>query len=722
MRIHRHLKTILSTSLFLVVACAVEQRRADAAEPLRPTRVETPPVIDGRLDDDIWQRASKVSGFKTWRPDYGKSPGGDTIVYTAYDAENMYFAFRAFDPEPSKIKASMASRDTIRPDDWICINLDSFNDQQSLYAFYVNPFGIQSDSRFASNKEDFGFDAVWYSAGRVDDQGYSIEVRIPFKSIRYGRGAVVQMGVILERNVSRNSEGSTFPALDPRAGFNFTIQTVPMAFERIKHYTLFEVLPDATYSRQHQAQQGALVRTSARGDLGLTGKFGVTPQLTLDGTYNPDFSQVEADAGQVDINLRHPLFFAEKRPFFLEGNEVFNLAGPQNGALESVVHTRTIVNPVAGVKMSGKLARADTLAALYAVDEGLAEDPAGNAQVSILRYKRSLRQDGYLGGFYVGREQGERANRVGGADGTVRLDQSSSIGFHAFASHTRHDDGRAERGHAAGVDFSHDTRRLSLYAAGADVSTGFQAESGYLPRNGVSQLLGSAALKLYPGSKAVRRVTLTGTSHQTRDAFSGIWETFNAALAGVLLPRATSLVVNCHGATEVFLSKEFDTSGCTLSGSSQLRKELRLTGSLDRGNAIYYVSSPFGGRSTRASFTLVYQPSDQWSETLSFTYANLDPADGAPRLYDYGIVRSRTTYQLNRYLFFRGIAEYNSYRRQLVTDFLGSFTYIPGTVLHAGYGSLYERVRWEGTGYVRDRSLLETRRGLFLKASYLWRL
>ena len=327
----RILGVLLLSTLLPALASAAP---APPAEPFRPARVHTPPAIDGVLDDAAWQAATQSSNFKTWRPDYGKEPRGKTTVYAAYDAENMYFAFRALDEDPSKIKASMASRDSIRPDDWICINLDSFGDQQALYGFYVNPLGIQMDSRYAANKEDIGFDAVWYSAGRIDAQGYIVEVRIPFKSIRYSGREPVMMGVIFERNDSRRAEGSMDPPIDPRAGYNFTIQMRPIAFDGIKHYTLLEVLPDATYSRQEQAREGALLRTAGGGDVGATVKYGLTAQLTVDGTYNPDFSQVEADAGQIDVNLRHPLFFAEKRPFFLEGNEVFNIAGPtQYGVL-----------------------------------------------------------------------------------------------------------------------------------------------------------------------------------------------------------------------------------------------------------------------------------------------------------------------------------------------------------------------------------------------------
>jgi len=693
------------------------------AEPFRPARVAAPPVIDGALDEEAWRTATQATQFKTWRPDFGKEPSGRTVVYAMYDAENMYFAFRAFDAEPSKIKASMASRDSIRPDDWICINLDSFNDQQALYAFYVNPLGIQSDSRFAANREDFGFDAVWYSAGRLDGEGFTVEVRIPFKSIRYDSRNPVMMGVIFERNISRRSEGSMYPAMDPRAGYNFTIQMMPMAFADIKHYTLLEVLPDATYSRQDQSREGRLARTSSAGDLGATVKYGVTPQLTLDGAYNPDFSQVEADAGQIDINLRHPLFFPEKRPFFLEGNEVFNIGGPaQAGVLQAVLHTRTIVNPLAGAKLTGKLAKPDTLATLYSIDEMPGEDPRPDAQVSVLRYKRALNQDSYLGGFYVGREQGVAFNRVGGADGTIRLSPSTAIGFHAFGSSTADVAGERQDGRALGVSLATDNRRITTSLAALDVSTGFQAQSGYLTRNGVFQGLGSLLYKFYPASRTVQQVQIGAASQQTRDAFAGIWETYNEGSAGILLPRATNLRASCYGATEVFADEEFDTSGCSLTFSSQFRKEARLQGTLTHGQAIYYSLDPFGGRSTRASVTLVYQPSEQWSETLSLTYENFDPASGAPRLYDYTIARSRTTFQLNRYFFARGIVEYNSFRRQLLTDFLASFTYIPGTVLHAGYGSLYEKTAWNGADYVRDGTFQETRRGLFFKASYLWRL
>jgi hypothetical protein len=728
----RHLRrTCLLGTVWLGVSLAAVDH-ASAADVVQPIRATIPPVIDGRLDDPVWQQAPNASRFVTWLPDYGADLSERTIVYYAYDAENLYFAFRAFDREPGKIKASMAARDSIRQDDWICVNLDSFNDQQALYSFYVNPLGIQADSRFAANKEDLGFDAVWFSAGTIDEQGYSIELRIPFKSIRYNRRNPVTMGVVVERMISRRNEDGSIPALDPKMGMNFLIQTQPIVFADIKHYTLAEVLPAATYGRQDAARLGQLARISGGGQFGISAKYGITAQLTADGTYNPDFSQVEADAGQVDINLRAPLFFPEKRPFFLEGQEVFNLGGPsQAGPLQAIVHTRTIVDPLAGARISGKVASRDTVSVLYSSDELVSstdavQDAAGERQlahVSVLRYKRSLNQDAYLGGFVTDREQGASFNRVAGTDGTLRLTESAALGFYAFGSSTRLPGTAAtEKGRALGVEFSRDTRNLSLMFGGNDISQSFATEVGYLTRNGVRSARAVFGPKFYPKRGLIRRIETSLGTEQTRDASSGIWESYSNASATLRFRGAYAWQLGYHVSSEVFEGVKFPTSGFSTVVSAQITKQLRLSGSVARRDGIYYSADPFGGRTLQGVAAVVYQPSEQWYQQVTLTYANFDRASTGLRLYDYTIARSKTSFQLNRYLFFRAIFEYNWFRRELLTDFLASFTYIPGTVVHAGFGSLYERTRWDGFEYVRDSSFVETRRGLFFKASYLWRL
>jgi hypothetical protein len=718
---------VVAVSLTIPPASALAAASAAPRAPLVPIRAAAPPVIDGDLSDAVWQQAPSVTGFKTWFPDFGKDMPDQTVAYYAYDAENLYFAFRAFDSEPGRIKASVTERDTIVAEDWICINLDSFGDQQALYGLYVNPLGIQADSRYAAGKEDYGVDIVWYSAGRIDDKGYTIEVRIPFKSLRYGGSNPVRMRLIFERRITRRSEQGTWPELDPKIGPNFLVQNTPIEFANIRHYTLLEVLPDATYSRHLTRPGETLEQTSGGGDLGVTAKYGVTAQLTLDGAVNPDFSQVEADAGQIDINRRYALFFPEKRPFFLEGRELFNLVGADYSPLQYIVHTRTIENPAGGAKLTGKVSRADNISAIYAVDE-LADDavaPGGlsHAQVAVARYKRSLNEDSYAGGFYTGREVGDAFNRVFGGDASIRVTKSGSIGMFAFGSTTRQD-GAAEstNGHAVLGNYSADSRNLALYLGAQEISRGFETWTGYLTRAGLFQGTAVVTPHLYPKIRNVRRVDPTLTTDHLRDEASGLWEHYNDASVTVRLPRNGNLSAGYHWSNEVFNGESFPTSGVRVAAGAQLTTQVTVSGSVTHGDAIYYAADPFGGTASGASLLLRYQPAEQWQFEGRATYAGFSRARDGRRLYDYAIYRGKASFQVNRYLFFRAIAEYNTYRRQLLTDFLASFTYIPGTVLHAGYGSFYEKVRWEDERYVPGTSFLETRRGFFFKASYLWRL
>jgi len=229
---------------FLFTSAAASAQ--DTSEAFRPLKTDTPPVIDGVLDDRVWQLAPSETGFMTYSPDYGVEMADNTIVYYAYDRENLYFAYRCYDSRPDLIKTSITARDRIRPDDWICINLDTFNDHQSLFVFYTNPLGIQMDTRATATSEDASADFVWYSAGQITDEGYTIEVQIPFKSIRFSYREPVVMGVIFERYISRLSQAGTYPALDPRHGPNFFTQTRPLIYEDIKHYRLVEILPAVT--------------------------------------------------------------------------------------------------------------------------------------------------------------------------------------------------------------------------------------------------------------------------------------------------------------------------------------------------------------------------------------------------------------------------------------------------------------------------------------------
>lgn len=715
----KFLVLIWALLLFGLSAAAQEQLQS-----LRPFKTDTPPGIDGILGDQVWQKAPHVKGFKTWRPDFGIDMADDTFVYYAYDNENLYFAFKCFDSQPEKIKASVSSRDNISGDDYVCINLDSFNDQQSLYVFYCNPLGIQGDSKYEGGLEDFSVDIVWYSEGKINDEGYAVEIKIPFKSIRYSHKEPMEMGVIFERGVSRRSEAGTFPPLDPKKGLNFLTETVPLIFHDIKHYTLLELLPAVTYNSRSSMDEGKLASEGDKGDLSLTAKYGITSRLIFDGTYNPDFSQVEADAGQVDFNLRYALFYPEKRPFFLEGLEKFNFGGyDYNDPLGAVVHTRTIVDPLLGLKLIGKVGNKDTISSVYALDELPAESEEDYAHVGIFRYKRTLTKDSFLGGFYTGRERKSGYNRVFGLDGQLRINQSSIFGFHFFESQTKlNEESLKDDGHALGLHYQYGTRNWVLMLGLQDIAEDFQTETGYITRTGITRVRSGILRMFYPNSKFFLRIDPMIHSTQIRDKFSGLYETDNFFDLRLILPRNSFFVLGYRYSTEVYLEERFNTSQARLYIISQLTKQFYFDLRYNYQKKIRYTEDPYQGKGNDVSAILMYLPSDKLHLDLSLTYSDFYRDSDSVKEYDYTIIRSKNTYQANKYLFFRAIVEYNSFWRRLMTDFLASFTYIPGTVIHIGYGSLYEKIKWEDGEYRDANQFLETKRGFFFKASYLWRL
>jgi hypothetical protein len=723
-RSKKTLRIFLSLAFFSAIVCSTLL----SGNVLKVPRTTTPPRLDGNLDDPVWSHALKVTDFKTFYPDFGKVIPESTVAYAAFDDTNLYFAFRCFDPEPSKIKATMAARDNIRNDDWICLNIDTFNDQQSLFAFYVNPLGIQMDSRGTNTTEDIGVDLVWYSAARIDDKGYTVEVSIPLKSIRYNSGDPTYMGMIFERQIGRRLEHVGSPPLDPAKGYQFVTQMGQLEYDGLKHYAFWQVLPAFTYSAKYHQDQGELRQYDNHGEAGVTATYGITPQLILDATYNPDFSQVETDAGQVDINLRSPLYFAERRPFFLEGTDILNIAGIDQSWQQGIlygVYTRTIVNPLTGIKLSGKVSRDGTLAAILAVDDltdGRPVEYGRNAVVPIVRYKHSLGSDSYVGGIYAGREWGPTYNRVGGLDGLLRITPAASLEYHALGSITRLTDSTgANNGHALSLVYRSNSRTLEWGVEGNKVSEAFELNDGYLTRAGLLGLNAYVSPKIYPASSVVNRIDVTAFGSVLRDDPSGLWETNNRLIVSGVILGSLSANAQYISATEIYLGQRFSKNGVQIAAGGQFSKEIYFTLISRIGNAVIYSSLPEQGKATTVTANLIFQPWKDFNLTATGTYANLFRSSDHSLLFEYPIGRIKLTYQFNQYWFVRTIAEYNGYRKSLTDDFLLSFTYIPGTVMYLGYGSLFERTAWDQTAYVAANSYLETYRGIFLKISYLWR-
>ncbi|NIM49977.1 MAG: hypothetical protein GTN78_22375, partial [Gemmatimonadales bacterium] len=375
---------------------------------------------------------------------------------------------------------------------------------------------------------------------------------------------------------------------------------------------------------------------------------------------------------------------------------------------------------------SGKIGSRNTVASIYAADELPTTDTASGAAYAhfpVLRYKRALSEDSYVGGIYTGRELSNHFNRVLGVDGLFRLTESSTGGFHGMLSRTKADAGSpAVSGHSFGIHYTRGTRNVDYSLVAKEISRDFQVETGFITRTGLLQFSGLLRPKFYPNSRVVRRIDAELFTAQSRDAFSGRWETFNHISFLHYLWGSLLFKLKYSYSTEIFLGQRFQTGGYHVYGGGQFTNRLFFSVLYRNVKAIFYSADPYQGRSNRLTADLVIQPSDKLRSEVNLTYYDFSRQSDAEKIYDYAIARGKVTYQLSKYLFFRGILEYNDYRRQLLADLLASFTYIPGTVIHVGYGSLREKIRWQNGEYVESDQFLETKRRFFFKASYLWRI
>lgn len=711
---------------FILILCFVVLTAIPiyAQETIHVPPTKTSPVIDGVLDDAAWNEATRFENFKTIKPDYGKEPGQKTVAYMTHDSENIYFAIRCFDNEPDKIKTSVSNRDNMFQDDHVIIMLDTFNTMQESYGLFLNPEGIQGDAMINSDGNgDASFDMVWYSKGTIDDKGYSVECRIPLQSIRFPGNDPITLRVAFFRMIVRTSEQVSFPPMYADQG-SLLKQAQVISVTGWKYKRVVEILPALTHGTRQSAARGQMQTDEKNTDFSLTGKIGLTSDLTMDGTYNPDFSQVEADAGQIDINLRYALFYPEKRPFFLEGNDIFQFAGNvEEGPLATVVHTRTIVNPIFGLKMAGKLGRKSSLSAIYALDD-LPEDPVdAHPDFMIGRYKFALKEDSYIGGFYTGKEYGRGYNRVVGADGRFRLTQASVAEFHLFGAYTRRNgDTETSSDHALGFRYQYGTRKVILDLGYQDISKNFQVDTGYVTRTGIRRLSAFGMYRFYPKSKFFQRIEPFYWSYHIYDTEYKMFETVNLVTLRFLLPRSTQFRIDALFANEVYEGERFGRGGVGVQGETQITKHVYGSLFYRHTGAVYYEpADPYQGYGSRFGGYLQFQPMEKLNFGLTVSYVDFFRQSDKQKVYDYAIIRSRNTFQVNKYLFLRAILEYNSFRDRLTLDTLISFTYIPGTVIYAGYGSAFEKIEWDGSVYRESDNFHETQRGFFFKVSYLWR-
>ncbi len=703
---------------------------------LRPLKTSVPPVIDGDLADEVWQKSSPLEkDFITYSPMYGEVLSQKTVVWLAYDNDNLYFAFHCFDTEPEKIKTSISKRDSMWKDDWVGISLDSLGNKQSSYEFYSNPNGIQGDIlRSSVSGDDLSSDFVWYNAGRLTDDGYKVEMRIPLRSIRFKSGKEVKMSILFERSVSRLGFIASWSEIKPGSGI-FNIQAV-MVFRDLKTPLNLDVLPSVVYGRNNERENfNSWGDADVFNDYGIGIKYGITSSITADGTINPDFSQVESDVFQVEVNQRYPLFYSEKRPFFMEGASIFNFSTIPYGKIRTAVHTRRIVDPQWAAKLTGTMGKMN-FGILAADDQfpGLSWDDEVNpyegktAYFTIARGKYSLGGDSYIGGLYSGREFAGGYNRVVGVDFMYRLFTHHQTSISFMQSYSMEPE-KVEDTKGSGFNFfyGYDTKPLFIKAAYERYGADFCMDSAFQTRTGINHGWFWIGSRLYPNPKKVSWLKLISPKF-----FTVLYHDYNTNMNDKVLALGTAIKfirqgyfnIGYYFNSESWINQTFDQYYIEMSAGLQLTKWLNLAGNFIRGDRIYYdLVNPYLGWGTTTGIETTFQPSPKLSQYLGINYVDFYRKSNNEKIYEVNIVNSRTTYQFNKYFFVRAILQYDSYQNKLLTDFLGSCTIIPGTVLHLGYGALYEKRDWQqdrwvnnGFGYMHNM-----RRSFFFKASYLWR-
>lgn len=740
------MKLSISAILLLIIFCQVGIQSRESGNPteLKSVQIIEPPQLDGLLDDEAWNRPAEVDEyFTTYSPVNGDVLPERTRVWISNDEENIYVAFYCHDSRPDLIKSSITKHDDIWNDDWIGFNLDPLGNKSYGYVLVTNPLGIQADI-FDSpiTGSDDSPDYVWYSAGKILNDGYSVEIQVPLKNFNYKSGDNVVMNIIFERKVARLSLGASYPAAP--VGQTFFAGMTKIVFPKIRNQIKLQTIPSLTYDNSwDRITPEDWSDGNGKTSFGITAKYGITSTIQAEATYNPDFSHIESDAFQVLINQRYPIYYSEKRPFFMEASNMFNIAGGNLGgkSLLYIVHTRKIVDPLWGAKVTGENNRW-LFGILAAGDEwpGRKFDPdidgpgvnpfQGERSTYLIgRVKYILEGENHLGAIVTNREFVKGYNRVTGIDLNLRLGEGNHwIRSNFLSSYSKDENTMVKKdGIAGNIAYNYITHVVEFRTDYEYIDPDFQMATAFINRTGISKWSNMLWINFYPEGENfswIKKITPQAYVNVLRDLITHesdyMYKTglnYNFIMQGSL--RTEYLWFKEFWAGEKLKGSYFNSFG-----EVQLTNSLRIYARFNSGDRIYYSSTdPFVGKGITADLQFIVQPNDKLSQFFEYQYQDLYRKDNDEKMYNVNILVSKTIYQINRYLFLRAIVQFDSYRKTVLIDALASYELIPGTVLQIGYGSLYKNLYWQNDEWLNDEiqgKYYNANQSVFIKMSYLF--
>ena len=577
---------------------------------VRPTRTDTPPYIDGRLDDEVWKTAALITEFVQQSPLDGAPATEETEVYIAYDANNLYFAFYAHYEDPSIMRASRVDRDRASSDDLMTVYFDTFMDQQRGYDFDVNAYGVQGDGVISAGGfggrgggrggrggggggsggripyADRSWNALFETGAQIVEDGYTAEMAIPFKSLRYpsrAREEAHRWGFQIVREVKdKDRENQVWAPMSRDLSSFFAQMGVLDGMVNLSTSRNIEVLPTFTTIRYGGIDPTipAFVHLDTNPDAGVNVKYGITSNLTADFTVNPDFSQIESDRTQIEVNQRFPIFYPELRPFFVEGAEIFNFTGPV-----TLVHTRTMVDPDYGAKLTGKVGSL-SLGVLAANDRapGKVEDELDRAfgrraNTFISRIRYDLYSESNIGAIFTDREFLDGYSRLFGVDSNFRLNRTTSVGGRALRTWLQDPGGVERTGHLLDANIRQSGRNLSWFLAAYQLSPDFGTDVGFVRRTDERRFFSNISYRFWPEGKII--------NWGPRVMISRNWD-FN----GVLQDRGLGLGLNFSFAGNLSFSADVNRDMERFLGDldgNGIEEQLFFTGNLRRTNRAMFV-------------------------------------------------------------------------------------------------------------------------------------
>jgi len=737
-------RIILISLILNSFAVAGDEFMPNMKPSLTVPRTDQQVVIDGVIDEAAWRTAACATNFAEYNPGDMVKPPVDTKALLTYDDANLYLAFIAED-DPRAVRVSIRDRDEAWQDDNVGIMLDTYGDAAWAYEIFCNAAGIQGDIRWTSGSEDIGFDIIFYSAGIVTDSGYQVEIAIPFKSLRFPNKPAQTWRATFWRNHPRGSRGQyTWAAIDKNvACFPCQFGTL-IGIENVRPGRDFALLPSVTgYQtaaiRNDSIPNSGLAYDNIDGRLSLGVRYSLSSSSTIEATYKPDFSQVESDAAQIDVNSTFALFYDERRPFFQEGSDLFS-------TWMRAVYTRSINDPLIATKMVGRINRTN-FAVLAARDEASPivlpfEERgevmlAGKSASAVIRIKQTYLEDSFAGALLTSRSlDGGGSGLLAGIDGRHRIFEKYAFWYQGLVSRTQEPDDSAltaeieqeyfERGrhtaaldgekywgHGAYLGLSRDSKYWNVSIDYLDKNPTFRTDNGFVTQNDRRELSIWQGYNIYPNKKWATRLIpnlMIGRvwnydgkrkDEWLRPGFEGVFAYQTEIEIGYLWSRERFQGIYFPGIRRVELevnSKFSDpvTIGLLYNAGRTIARNLDI---------------PVLGRSTDLSLWGTIKPLSSFVISPELSYSHMDYPDGT-EIFEGYILRSKFNYQFTRELMARLVIQYDDFERHFDIEPLLSYKLNPFTIFYIGSTHAYEKF----DGY---DGLTQIQQQFFLKFQYL---